>query len=356
MNPRRQEEIDLKLTEQAAEWFTQLEADPDPAQQAAFARWISQSPLHIRAFLMISASERVMEEMKPETWATIPGASELGNDNVVALQSTAHRRPRARRTTPRWSVAAAAIALTAGAGWLYFSPQGVERYVTAVGEQRSIELADGSMVHLNALSRLRVRFSPRSRELRLDQGEALFTVQHDPGRPFRVLAGAVTVQALGTSFNVDRHQGHTSVAVLDGKVRVSTGGERAPASGRSDATVTDADAATGQSTRILTAGQALDVSAQGTMGPRVAAAVEQITAWRARRLVFENDTLADIAAEFNRYNRSPKIRIEDESLRQRRYAAVFDADDPESLLLFLERDPALALQRERERLVIRRRR
>jgi transmembrane sensor len=65
--------------------------------------------------------------------------------------------------------------------------------------------------------------------------------------------------------------------------------------------------------------------------------IGSVTAWRRRRLVFRKDTLAYIAAEFNRYNRTPKIRVEGETLRLRRFNGVFDADNPLPLLQFLKK-------------------
>jgi hypothetical protein len=51
--------------------------------------------------------------------------------------------------------------------------------------------------------------------------------------------------------------------------------------------------------------------------------------------VFRNDSLADIAEEFNRYNRTLQMRVEGAEASDRRLSGVFDADAPESLLRFL---------------------
>jgi transmembrane sensor len=72
-------------------------------------------------------------------------------------------------------------------------------------------------------------------------------------------------------------------------------------------------------------------------------AVTQAVAWRERRLVFRGDTLLEVAREFDRYNERP-IVIEDESIGGRQLTGVFDADDPESLVLFLAKDPGMALK------------
>jgi transmembrane sensor len=67
-----------------------------------------------------------------------------------------------------------------------------------------------------------------------------------------------------------------------------------------------------------------------------------------------NETLAAIVAEFNRYNRTPRISVESPAAGWRGYDALsFDADDPESFLAVLERDPHLQVERHAERVVIR---
>ena len=81
--------------------------------------------------------------------------------------------------------------------------------------------------------------------------------------------------------------------------------------------------------------------------------IERVVAWRQRRLIFDADTLEDIAAEFNRYNRTSQILIEDDAARQVRFTGVFDADDPESLVRLLETDKELELLRRAGKLVIR---
>jgi ferric-dicitrate binding protein FerR (iron transport regulator) len=78
-----------------------------------------------------------------------------------------------------------------------------------------------------------------------------------------------------------------------------------------------------------------------------------ISAWQQRRLVFTDDTLGDIAEEFSRYNRSPQIRIEGDALRARRFSGVFDADNPEGLLLYLAVDKSVVMDRDGDDVVIR---
>lgn len=57
--------------------------------------------------------------------------------------------------------------------------------------------------------------------LRLTRGMAHFSVRRDPARRFRVEAGPVVVEVLGTAFTIERSDGRARVAVEHGVVRVS---------------------------------------------------------------------------------------------------------------------------------------
>jgi transmembrane sensor len=67
-------------------------------------------------------------------------------------------------------------------------------------------------------------FSSTDRLVRLDSGEALFEVAHDPNRPFIVEAGLISIEALGTQFDVYRRSVSTRVTVIDGAVQISSKG------------------------------------------------------------------------------------------------------------------------------------
>lgn len=105
-----------------------------------------------------------------------------------------------------------------------------ERYTATAGARRSVRLADGSVVELEANSELATDFGPVRREVRLEKGRARFDVAHE-GRPFVVLAGGGSVTARGTVFEVilGRDQ-RVTVRLLRGAVDV----ER-PAGGKSPA-------------------------------------------------------------------------------------------------------------------------
>ncbi len=93
--------------------------------------------------------------------------------------------------------------------------------MTSLGEQRFFKLDDGSVLYLNTQSRVEVRYSRAARVVRLIEGEAMFTVEHDAARPFRVMAGPTVIQAVGTRFNVYRTRLSTTVSVVEGVVKIA---------------------------------------------------------------------------------------------------------------------------------------
>ena len=348
----------LRVAEQAAAWVIELE-DAGPRERAACAAWLEESPLHVEMFLRAGAVDRLAELMAPEDVKAL--ASKNWNDGehstVIPLPGVeralpnpvAPDQPRTRSRQRFAAIAASVLALVAGATWYQaHGPGSWDTYNTPVGEQRVISLEDGSTIYVNTDSRIDVRYTNTARELRLRDGEALFKVARDPQRPFQVIVGNTIVQAVGTQFNVYSRAHQTKVAVIEGTVQVFKRGEQSPASTAGSAHGT----AVGNAEQ-LTAGQSIRLRADGAIDSPTPVNIAQVTAWRERRLVFEWQTLGEIAAEFNRYNRTPQIRVEGDEVRSRRYTAVFDADNPQTLLKFLARDGQLEFVADGDGFVIR---
>lgn len=312
-----------RIAEEAAEWLEELRSG-DPQTHAGFAAWIRRSPRHIEEFLLMKALDSEGARIDPERRLSVEDILAEARENVVALKKVAPTRARRSSTwiNARWIAVAAVLVAALGIGWLVKAPLSGQRLVTDVGEQRAVELDDGSIVQLNARTRLEVAFSHRRREIRLLEGEAFFKVAHDTSRPFVVHSGAAVIQAVGTQFNVYRHENSTTVSVIEGRVKVS------PAA-------TD-------SAPIFSAGEEARVATAGTL-LRAPADVAAATAWRQRRLVFRSNPLSEIVSEFNRYNRGTQILIEGEAVRARRYGGTFDADDPQSFIDFLRPDENLEI-------------
>ena len=96
--------------------------------------------------------------------------------------------------------------------------------VTLSGEKSIITLPDGSIVTLNADSKLKYqdKFNNTSREVYLE-GEAYFEVHHNITQPFVVHSENISTTVLGTKFDVSAYpeKKNISVSLLEGKVKVS---------------------------------------------------------------------------------------------------------------------------------------
>jgi transmembrane sensor len=101
-------------------------------------------------------------------------------------------------------------------GWVYWK--------TAKGIRQTIKLSDGSIIILNASSRLRYpqKFTNHKRSVYLDEGEALFTIAKDKKSPFTVYTAKFATTALGTAFNIRSYhkENKVSISLIHGKIAV----------------------------------------------------------------------------------------------------------------------------------------
>jgi transmembrane sensor len=350
-------ELETLYAVEASAWVETMRR-ASPGDEMRFVAWLKESPRNVRDFLLMLSIDCALESLDAERLRSIEALIAKVDERVTPLAlrpapSPARAPAAAWRASARWALPASRLrraALAAGvlaaaaAALLWHSRPGFRDFETATGEQRTFELEDGSVVSLNTHSRIAVRLGARAREVRLLRGEALFHVAHDPGRPFLVSTEDAVVQAVGTQFDVYRRDDGTVVAVLEGRVDVTTAAPAPPASG----SAVEPSAARGTSragaVRSLGASQEAQVSHQGSVSIREVSNVSDTVAWRERRLIFRDQTLERIVDEFNRYRAHP-IRLEGRAVSERIYTGVFDADDAESLLQVLALDPALDVER-----------
>lgn len=377
MNKATQDMELRAIRERAAEWVCELE-EGALEQHAEFAAWMRQSPRHVEEFLFAATAWKALDDVGPQNaaevdaavakaiglcketeakvvdWPVNAGGSSTSesNDTIAVKPAQEPRVPATQfataqvvRSLPatrqvhfgKW--AAAIIATVATGVFCWYALGAGSAYTTAVGEQRSIRLADGSTLYLNTASRARIRFSDSARDIELD-GEGLFVVAQDRERPFRVKAGNTTIQAIGTQFNVNGRGRDIKVSVLEGKVKIV---DRA---GQTTAVA--------QSAEFLGAGEEAVIANDGRIAKRHTSDVAEATAWRERRLIFRGETLEAIAQEVNRYN--PRhFRIEGEAARAKRLVGTFAADDPEALVRFLQQYEDLIVEVTGDEFIVRER-
>jgi transmembrane sensor len=347
-------ELEALYAVQASGWVETMR-HASPGDEMRFVAWLKESPRNVRDFLLMLSLDCALEKLDAERLHSIEALITKVDQRVAPLTmrpAPAAAAAAARSRRLRWAALAASILIASVGALVWYAHPRFHEFETATGEQRTFELEDGSVVSLNTHSRVAVRLAAHAREVRLLRGEALFHVAHDPSRPFLVSTDDAVVQAVGTQFDVYRRDDGTVVAVLEGRVNVTPAAPAPAASGSAAAPVADRGVPRAAAVRSLGASQEAQVSHEGSVSIREVNNVSDTVAWRERRLIFRDQTLEQIVGEFNRYRTLP-IRLEGSGVSERVYTGVFDADDADSLLQVLARDPALAVEREGEATLVR---
>lgn len=136
--------------------------------------------------------------------------------------------PSSRRHVLQVALAGAGVAMGAA---LLSKPMGLADLTadvrTGTGERRTVTLADGSELLLNAQSAADIQFDPQRRLVRLREGELLARVASDRNRPFLIQTEQAQVRAYGNRFVLRERQGQGQVVALDGALEIDRqSGER----------------------------------------------------------------------------------------------------------------------------------
>ena len=340
MNKRAHKRF-TSISEQAAEWLVELEdGGADVERRRAFLNWCKQSPLHIKEIMQVTALQVELgrNERLTASVEELVALVHQAQDEVVELgTATGATRDTGWRSRWRLGLAASVVAISVAATWALLLPSAavtVQHHRTDIGEQRSLALSDGSMITLNTQSEIRVAFDDDERRVTLVAGEALFDVAKDPQRPFLVAAGSMDLTVVGTQFNVYRQHGQTALTVVEGSVSVEATAESALAS----------DLAPREPELMAQAGDHVVIASSGSIVLEPRPDVAQVTAWTERRLIFNDRPLGEVAAEFNRYNHMA-LHVDDAALAERPIRGVFNAHDTEVLVVFLENQPGIRVER-----------
>jgi transmembrane sensor len=234
-----------------------------------------------------------------------------------------------------WAIAASAALFATAAAWITLDllQQTIQ---TERGERREVALADGSVVQVDPETRLRVRFEAHTRRVFLEQGRAFFRVAKIPNRPFQVQADGTTVRAVGTEFGVERQQQGVIVTVAEGRVAVISTIEdsRARQSSSRPSGATPIGSSQERATVLVAAGEQVSIESSGSAEPVHKVDSGRELAWAEGRLVFDNDDIATVISQFNRYNRI-QLHVTDPTFAKRRVSGTFDASDSQSFIDFL---------------------
>ncbi len=304
--------IPVHIQQEAIEWLARLNtSDVSAAQEQAFFAWLAQSPVHQAAYL---SAEQLWQ--RGEVLARVPVRTRA-NWRWVALP-----------------VLATACLLVIA---IFLSPLGNNHsevlYETAIGEQKTIQLEDGSSIELNTASKITVSFDQGKRTANLEQGEVFFDVTKDSARPFDVITPTGQIRVVGTRFVVRQLPGDALVSVQEGAVALGA----IPATQQNFV-----------ASGLVKANQRLAISA-AIKGEEPQAIDSAALAWRKRQLVFREQSLATVIADLQRYF-PVRIELADAHIADMQVTAVIRLQDlpatlatlTEPLGLQAEIDPANA--------------
>ena len=317
------------LDAEAAAWVARFDAgDVSAKDQAAFQAWLNCSALHREA------------------------VAEYGNfwsefDQLGQLTDSIGAEREFNTQAKRWAVfsgglaacAAAVVVMVVAGGVLrqkipdrpsvqqfhVSRPSGPQSYATAIGAQKRITLADGSVVTLNTNSRIDVEIRGHSRDIHLVRGEAYFEVVHDKTRPFTVYANQYVVRDIGTAFAVHLlDKCLVNVRVTKGSVEIA-----AP---RREGKVSDGTKSLG----VVVAGHDV-VFGQKIERAAVVSDAElgRKLAWRQGQLIYSGQPLAEVLADISRYS-DIQIELADPALRDLPVGGSFSANQTDAILAALE--------------------
>ena len=291
---------------QAAAWVARLGGSVAGEDGVEFDAWLEAAPRNRAAY---RRAVLLWQEFDARAGDVLAELAPRGRQAPA-------RPPAARRASPlRWLAPAGGFALAAGLALAVLPslmvPTTVTAYATGKGEHRHIALADGSAIDLDAETRLRVTLSRSERRVTLGDGQAIFDVAHDARRPFVVAASGRIVRDLGTQFDVKARGDELTVTVARGRVEVESVSSAAPAI-------------------ALAPGQRLAIDAAG-VGQLTRVDPAETFSWRAGRLVYRAQPLADVVADLNRQF-VEQTKIADPELGKLPITGVVVLDNPRAVV------------------------
>lgn len=257
----------------ASAWLERREReDWNEEERAELDRWLNEKPTHMVAYLRIQ-----------DVW------DRAGRLTVLSkpVRNTAAPAPGRWRLPFAFRVAASVVVVGGAAAALnaYVEAPRYQTYMTTVGGREKLSLGDGSSIELNTDTVLRIVNDSNERKVLLDKGEAYFDIRHNPAHPFVVVAGGHRVRDIGTKFIVRTDPDRLEVRLMQGSAELESLSDD-----KQSHTLKPGDVAVSQDGKT-TLSKKSTIALAGQLG------------WRHGLLEFHHTSLADAAAEFNRYSR-----------------------------------------------------
>ncbi len=311
-----------------------LSGETDPEEEQLLRAWCKQSE---RNQLEYEALRKAWRLGGQETHFPDP-------DKVYARIHTRIEQEDWKTTTFAWRpyLPAAAIIslflLSTLLLWMYqpfFSDQHLQQAQTRKGEQQQLRLPDGTIVYLNTESSLQfpLSFDEEERRVILD-GEAFFDVARDTLKPFIIELPEGKIRVLGTSFNVKAYAEDSKIetTVSSGKVAFLHPDEKVEAT-------------------LIQPNEKLSYSKAEKQVSKEITEVAPNLAWMENKIVFQAQTLSEIAEELERYF-DIEVVFENEMLRKCSMTGTFRKDSYQEILNTLAMTNTFEFREEGKRVIL----
>jgi transmembrane sensor len=291
--------LDAQVRAQAVDWLLKLQSGHmNQEAQQAFQHWQNSHPQHAQAWARLTQIQQTFGELQHK-----PLAKQVLN----RVEQTS------RRKTLKTLGSLGTLGLLLPAAWLGVRSLPLQRagYQTAVGEQKHLQLQDGTRLVLNTDTAVDVHYQAQ-RQITLHQGEVWLETGHQDKRPLVVTTPHGQLVPLGTRFNVNVQARQTILAVTEGAVRIQL------ANGLSS---------------VVQAGQQRAFS-HDELG-RASAVSDNVGYWQQGMLLAQEMPLETLLAELARY-RHGVIRCHPD-LKQMTVSGAFPLRDTDAALDLLQK-------------------
>jgi transmembrane sensor len=318
------------IDQQACLWVSRIDRGLSDAEKTEMCLWVKAAEHHQSSLFEMAA-----------LWDDLSVLNELSGIFPLTKEQE-HKN--ARLNLNKYRLIAASLLVFGLSVMTWFNSQDsfsnvdklvqtVNRAETKIGEQKNLTLADGSVIHLNTNSLVKIDFTKEQRNLTLLRGEAHFEVAHDESRPFIVTAGHNQVTAVGTAFNVQfKDRGELELLVTEGKVLLANVADNVQ---QVEPSAPSRSPLEGKGLLVIK-GEKVIFSDDYTQAKATLSStqVEQDLAWQQGMLVFQGEDLETALKEVSRYS-AVHFEIIDTSVKKQRVAGYFKAGDIDGLLFTL---------------------
>lgn len=354
MNYTTYSAVDFALDEQFRRWVISPTHEQEAYWQSFLDKHPEQQAVIDEARALVGRLTVNVETAAPETlrrmWAVIQQApadaaehvpGEADDTPVIPLGEPA-RRTWWQSTALRVAAGLAGVLLLGGLLYRQLRPAEPTIYQTAFGKTQAVTLPDGSVVTIRGNSKLTVQPDWEKQEARVVNldGEAFFQVKKqriDGGQPvkFQVRTPDLTVEVLGTQFNVSHRRNQTEVVLQEGRVQITetqTGPANAPPT-------------------LMQPGERVTYSASNRRLEKQTVDTRLFTSWQDNLLIFRDTPVATIAQQLQD-SYGLRIDIRAAGLGQRKFTGSIPTDSVSLFFAKLEKLYGVTVRQEAGQYVI----